>query len=115
MSFDAFSQTDTIPNAGSTGTGFATNDAHLVGIYMPAAWTAAVITFDTSLDGVTWQSAIDINASEITVQATAGKNHQISAQVFEGVQYLRVRSGTFVTPVAQGAARTITFKLRRYR
>ena len=114
MSFNAFLAADTIPNAAATGAGFNLNNASLVGIYMPATWTTAVITFDTSLDGVTWQSALDINGTEITVQAAQGKNHQINAQVFEGVQWLRVRSGTFASPVNQGGARVINFKAQRY-
>ena len=46
----------------------------LVGISMPAVWTAAPLTFQVSPDGgTTWQELYDGAGNEITVTAAAGQ------------------------------------------
>lgn len=78
----------------------------LTGVFLPAAWTAANLTFQASPDGGTYYDAWD-QALEITVSAAASRFVAIDAQLFLGVRFLKVRSGTSGTPVAQGADRAL--------
>lgn len=87
----------------------------LVGILMPAAWTAAKMGYDVSLDGVTFRTAYDNggNFEQSTVQASAFISIPQSDTVF--APYIRCKSvdATNVA-VAQGADRALTLVFRRY-
>lgn len=75
---------------------------------MPAAWTAAVITFSVSDDGgTTWQNLCDISGNEITAQAAAAKSICLDPALMASVKLLKIRSGTVAAPVNQAADRTI--------
>lgn len=115
MSLDSFNVSDTIAAGAALGSGFFAGDPHLVHVFMPATWTAAALTFQTSPDGVTWQSAYDEAGTEISVVVAAGRNTRIPPNLLPATGWLRVRSGTAGTPVNQVAAATLTFRLRRYR
>lgn len=104
-----------IANGASLSGAYALNGEHLVGIAMPAAWTAAVMTFQGSVDGLTYQSCYDMSGNEITVQAGQALNHGIPPGALAGWKFLKIRSGTTAAPVSQGAARTVTMVARRYR
>lgn len=87
----------------------------LVGIQMPATWTSAELTFDASVDGLTYQSVYDAYGElqfATPVEGTYFMMLDIGNLGWIGplpqVRYLKVRSGTAGTPVAQGAARTLT-------
>lgn len=78
-----------------------------------ASWTAAAITFQTSPDGSTWNDLWDAMAGvEVTVAAATiagGRTLVVDPAYFYGVRYLKFRSGTSASPVAQtGADRTLT-------
>lgn len=80
----------------------------LVGIAMPATWTAANLTFQVSDDfGATFNNLYDKDGIEVTVVASASRYIILVPGSFAGINYLKVRSGTAGTPVAQGGARTI--------
>src|SRR5262249_34592172 len=89
----------------------------LCGIQMPASWTTAGLSFQASDDGgVTWQDMYDSSGTEVWVMSSAavpGQRVTINTNLFAGVDFLRVRSGTGGAPVAQGAARTLTLISRR--
>lgn len=82
-------------------------------IMMPAAWTSANITLQTSPDGVDWTSTglYDATGAEYTITAAAGRSILVPLSDMLSVRYLRIRSGTSGTPVAQAAARSITLIL----
>jgi len=85
----------------------------LVGLEMPAAWTAANLTFQAS--GVAAASAAnmyDSSGVEYTVTVSTSRYVPVSPVDFIGVKFLVVRSGTGGTPVAQGADRTINLICR---
>lgn len=87
----------------------------LVGISMPAAWTAAAITFQGSPDdGSTYQNVYDL-AGEKTISssvAIASAMIIFGPSEFIGIgRKLKIRSGTSGTPVSQVAARTLTLVL----
>lgn len=91
----------------------------LAAIQMPAAWTAAALTFQVSADGVTYQSMYDSGNAEVTI-ASAGvvASRFITfvatlVDAFRAVRYLKVRSGVAATPVQQAAARTLQLQLKQ--
>src|SRR5579871_1744550 len=80
----------------------------LVGIWVPAAWVTAGISFQASVDGgTTWAELVDSTATAIAVSSVTG-----GAAVFvaldptklRGPVALKVRSGTSASPIAQTAA-----------
>lgn len=79
----------------------------LFALQMPAAWTAADITFQGSWDGTTFADVYDETGAEVTVDAAADRFIVLDPAKFIGLQRLKIRSGTSGTPVAQDAARTI--------
>jgi hypothetical protein len=90
------------------------NATVLIGVMMPAAWDAAALTFQASLDGVTFSPAYDSNGTELTVTTAAGRYVVIPWTMLAGTEFLHVRSGTFSTPVVQTADRTLTIISRYY-
>lgn len=81
------------------------------GIQMPAAWTAANLTFQVSYDGVTFANLYDNSGNEYTVTAAASRTILLPLVDFLGIAYLKIRSGTSATPVTQGAARQLQIQL----
>lgn len=100
----------------------------LVGIEIPTTWTAADITLlgathtgktpgtafgespqDKLEAQLTFRSVVDSTGTEfkVTVGATGDKLIAIPDYLLEGVQFLKVRSGTAAAPVNQAADRQI--------
>ncbi|SHF52013.1 hypothetical protein SAMN02745157_2287 [Kaistia soli DSM 19436] len=77
-------------------------------IVMPASWTAAVLTFQTSPDGTNWYDLYDAGGSEYTVQAGAGRGIVVPLSDFLGTRYLKIRSGTSGAAVAQSGGASFT-------
>ncbi len=92
--------------------GAALSDAVEIGSSKPVlldvpGWTAAVITFQVSHDGVTFRDLYDEDAAEVNCSTfSTARVLQLPAQL-EGAAFLKIRSGTTGTPVNQGAARTL--------
>lgn len=76
---------------------------HLAGIQVPAGWTTAAITLLATMDNVTWQGVNDNNASEVTIQATAGRYTEIPPGLLGKLLGVQFRSGTTATPVNQAS------------
>ena len=111
---DVFIQyTSVIASGASLGAEMPATPGAPVGLQMPAAWTAAVVTFQCSFDNVTYANLYDDGGNEITVTAVAGNFVTLSGANFAGCKYIKPRSGTNSVPVNQGAARTLTFVTRR--
>lgn len=99
--------TVTIPNAGSLSEGQDLQGARLTGIRMPAAWTAASLTFQVSVDGVNYVNLYNLNG-EVTYATGASYGISLNAEDFLSWRYVKVRSGTAGGAVAQGADRVLT-------
>lgn len=84
----------------------------VVGIVMPAGWTAADLTFQFSADGTTYGNVYNEAGAEFTIDAAVDRFIQVQPEHFWGARYLKVRSGTAGSAVAQDAARTITLVTR---
>jgi hypothetical protein len=86
--------TVTIANGASLSGAAEIGQGTLVGIQLPTL-TNASLSFQGSHDGVTYVEVVDASAAAV-------------AYGVAGVPFLKVRSGTSGSPVAQGAARTIS-------
>lgn len=103
----------TIPNGGSLSPSIDLRGYTPYGIQMPAAWTAAGLSFEVSDDNVSFADLYDATA-EYTLAAGVDRAIGFSgSSVFAGWKYIKVRSGTTAVPVNQGAARIIKI-LGRY-
>ena len=105
--------TATIASGASLSGNIDLGTARLGRIVMPAAWTTADITLQTSFDGVTWSvdSLYDKDGAEYTIKAAAARSVLIPLADMLSVRYLRVRSGTLALPVVQAAARSLVLVL----
>jgi hypothetical protein len=86
----------------------------LVGVWMPAVWTAAPITFQTlSPDGSTWLELYNYPGAEVTLNVAAGQYITIDPTQWKGVTAVKVRSGTSASPVAQSAQAIVNLVTRQ--
>lgn len=87
-------------------------------LFMPAAWTAADITFavcDTP-DGTFNKLTYGSDGNEVTVTAVADVVIALDGKVLDALEacpYFKIRSGTAAVPVNQLAERTIKVVLAR--
>lgn len=86
------------------------------GIHMPAAWTAANLTFlgaEASLG--TFQDLTDSGGTEVSVTASAGVAIALldaDLIALRAFRFIKIRSGTSGVPVNQVAARVLVLSLR---
>lgn len=80
----------------------------LVGIQVPAAWTAAPISLQVSADGVTYTPLYN-SSGALVQQATPAVScgYNLPAAEMMGWRYIKIQSGVPGTTVNQLAARTI--------
>lgn len=105
----------TIASGASLSDAIHLDERQLVGIQMPAAWTAASLTFAVSADGVTFVP-LYWDGAEYTIAAAGGAAASLGVSLepsaFAGWPFVKVRSGTSGTPVNQGAERTLVVLTR---
>ena len=94
-------QTATIVQDASLSDAVYLHGEVLVGIRMPAVWDAANLTFQVSMDDVTYLNAYSSAGAEHVVTAAASLHIWVDPSAFAGYRWLKVRSGTAGTPVAQ--------------
>lgn len=83
-------------------------DGSLTSIQMSTAWTDAAVTFKGSINGSTTLSDIYTSTGgELSYTSSAQRLVMVDPNLFAGVEYLQLRSGTSSAPVAQAAARTL--------
>jgi len=89
------------------------------GIVMPGVWTAAVITFQVSVDGTNFLELLDPRPT-IGYSSSAGYTVAVSQYVvldpviFDGVNIIKIRSGTSGSPVNQIAQAVLNIVTRLY-
>jgi hypothetical protein len=88
----------------------------LCAIQMPAAWTAADLTFQVSDDrGTTWKELLDASGTAVSVSAPAAGNRlELDSADFKSAVFLKVRSGTAALAVNQAAERNLTIVSRQF-
>jgi len=108
----------TIASGASLSGGIDLGDKVLSAIIMPAAWTAAALSFQASEDnGVTWLNMFDDGGVEVqiaTVGAVAGQRIALDPSMFSGVDFVKVRSGLSTAAVNQAADRVFTLVSRKF-
>jgi hypothetical protein len=103
----------TIANGASQSEEIDLQGADALAIIIPAAWTAAAITFLVSADpGGTYGPLYDDAGTEATVASAAVVALRVISlralvDVLKPIRYLKLRSGVAATPVNQGADRII--------
>lgn len=111
--------TVTIKSGQALSSIFAPNTAQrLLGIYMPAGWDAANLTFQGSPDGQNFYNMFDRAGNEINISAATGIYISLvipivqwdigSSSLFAPYQQIIIRSGTNALPVNQTADRIIS-------
>lgn len=85
----------------------------LGGLLIPSGWTTAVVTFQAAPDGVNYADVYDDQGNEVQVSAAPGRSigADVIALVLGPWRYLKLRSGTAASPVAQAAAALIRYAL----
>jgi hypothetical protein len=91
-------------------------------LVLPAAWTAANVTFQVSVDGTTFGGLFAGDAGteaeyKLTTTYTAASGSIVRAipidgNKFQGAAFVKVQSGVTGTTVNQGADRIVTIGLR---
>lgn len=116
MSLLTKTATVTIANGAALSGAVCLGSGVLCAIKMPAAWTAADLTFQVSDDrGVTWDELLDANGTAVTVSGPgAAERLELDAADFKSSVFLKVRSGTAAVAVNQAAARTLTLITRKF-
>jgi len=102
--------TASIPNGTAITPAIDLGSQRLHRIVIPAAWTAAAISFDVSYDGTNFaplfNSAGEFSLASATVVA-ASRSVLVDLPTFYGIRYLKVRSGLVASPVNQAAQRDL--------
>lgn len=107
--------TTVIANGASVSAAVDLQNTAFLGFFAPAAWTTAALQIEASADGSTnWGPITDAFNSPIGswTALTALYPYSIDPNTFLAFRYIRFLSGTVVTPVNQGAARTFTVVTR---
>ena len=91
----------------------------LTAVQIPAAWTAAGLTFQASHDGTTFANVYDSAGNELALTSAAivASRFVVFAEavkeLFTGIRRVKIRSGTAATPVTQTALRTLQLITRQ--
>lgn len=82
----------------------------LCGVLIPAAFTGTSISFEASIDNVTFYPVYNTIAGVLLSYVVAPSRYiAIDPKDFHGIQYLKIKSGS-----AEGAARTLVASLKGF-
>ena len=110
---EPLTQTATIALNGTLAPTTRLPNAHeLAAIIMPAAWTAADITFQVGPTAAALANLHDSTGAEVTLTVTVSHYVPLPKNIANSARFLRLRSGTSGTPVTQLAAREIILVTR---
>jgi hypothetical protein len=96
-----------IANGASLSDAIDLGGRRLGAIVMPAAWTAAALTFQVSVDGTNYYNLYDQDGVEFSLSADTSRTIVIDPSYFALFRYIKIRSGTAGVPVNQGADRIL--------
>jgi len=91
----------TIADGAALSDGVYCEGGVIVGIIMPAVWDAAVITFQVSMDDVTYLDSYSAAGAEHTLTVAASQHIWLDPSQFASYRWVKVRSGTTGAPVNQ--------------
>jgi hypothetical protein len=108
--------TATIDSAGSLSAAVDLDGKAIAYIDMPAAWTAAAITFQTgSIDtsGATFKDVMLDDGTEVSITVAVSDHVVLTpTKAWAFKRYVKIRSGVSATAVAQADVRTIVIGLK---
>lgn len=102
--------TATIAAAASLSAAIDLGNGRLHAVVMPAAWDAAGLSFEASIDDVDYFPIHNADG-EYTIAAGASLVIVVDPALFYGFQHIKVRSGTSAAAVAQAAERELELVL----
>lgn len=97
----------TVPNGAALSEAIDLRGYEPLAVQMPAAWTAAGLSFEVSDDGVNFADLYNTSGEYTLTVATDRAVALSTPNELSGFQFIKVRSGTTGTPVNQGADRLI--------
>lgn len=98
----------TIGNGTSLSAAVDLGGLTLVGVLVPATWTAAGLSLQGSPDGLTYGKLVDQTGTEVTAAGLAGGEFvALDPNKLMAARFVKLRSGTNGTPVNQGADRVV--------
>lgn len=106
--------TATILSGQSLSSAIKLNGGFVEGIYMPASWTAATLSFAVSEDDSTYVPLTDALGVEMALTVAGATAIMLPLSSLRGWNYLKLRSGTSAAAVNQGADRAFTLITRAY-
>lgn len=83
-------------------------DLILTGFILPAAFTGTAVTFQGSLDNITFYTIYDSTNTALTATVTQGRAYTMNLVNFTTWPYMKIVSGS-----AEGADRTVTLLVSR--
>ena len=83
-----------------------------VGVYLPANWTSANLSFQVSVDGANFVNLYTGDNTELVIVAEARRFIPLQPSRFGGARFLMVRSGQASASVNQGTAVTLHLVVR---
>ncbi len=101
------SDTVTIASSATTSGSIDLSGLGLIAMIMPAAFTGTTVTFQMSLDDVTYYDIYNTSNTVISATVTQGRAYMFVPGDFVGVRYLKVKSGS-----TEGGTRIITLVSR---
>ncbi|MER8602803.1 hypothetical protein NKH48_03275 [Mesorhizobium sp. M1233] len=110
--FEVAKTTALIASGGSLSAAIDLGGLHAVGIIMPAAWTAASLTFNVSVDGENFADLYAPDGTEYTLTVVAAHHVYLDLGIFAGFNSIKFRSGAGSAAVNQAADRTLTIVSR---
>ena len=99
--------TVTILSGASLSSSVSLGKSQPIALQLPAAWTAASVSFQVSADGTSWFNLFKDDGTEATATVGASQHIPLNLPDLPGILYLKVRSGTSALAVAQAADRVI--------
>lgn len=101
-----FVGTHTIANGASLSDAVEVGESVVLGFQLPTI-DAAVLTFQGSHDGVTYQNVFDSAQVEVQIASSTGVRFVAAPAALNMLPYIKVRSGTAAAPVVTTGQRTI--------
>lgn len=103
----------TIANGASLSSPITLDRRPILSVLIPAGWDDADMTFQVSMDGITYYELVDEDGAAVTLAVAASKMVRLTnLDQWAGYNYLKMRSGTSGTPVTQSGAVTIYLTVR---
>lgn len=103
----------TIANGAALSSAVTLSRRPILSILVPSGWDDAVLTFQVSIDGITFYELLDEDGGAVSLTVAAGTVARITnLDQWAGFNYLKIRSGTSGTPVNQSGAVTIYLTVR---